>query len=90
MWIDSPGRLADIYVFAWHGRDDDCANHTDPGQWLFFAVAERDLPKNQKSIGLGRLKGNRHAMRRSRPAGRGRNDVLTGARAQGRPKAPAA
>lgn len=57
VWIDSPGRLADIYVFAWHGRDDDRANHTDPGQWLFFAVAERDLPKNQKSIGLGRLKG---------------------------------
>ena len=57
VWIDSPSRLADIYVFAWHGRDDDRANHTDPGQWLFFAVAERDLPKNQKSIGLGRLKG---------------------------------
>ena len=56
VWLDSPGRQADIYVFAWHGRDDDHADHTDPGQWLFFAVAERDLPKSQKSIGLGRLK----------------------------------
>ena len=56
VWIDSPSRQADIYVFAWHGCDDDRANHTDPGQWLFFAVAERDLPKDQKSIGLARLK----------------------------------
>ena len=57
VWIDSPGRQADIYVFAWHERDDDHADHTDPGQWLFFAVAERDLPKGQKSIGLGPLEG---------------------------------
>ena len=56
VWIDSPGRQADIYVFAWHGRDDDRADHTDSGQWLFFAAAEHDLPENQKSIGLGRLK----------------------------------
>ena len=56
MWIDSPGRQADIYVFAWHRRDDDDADHTDPGQWLFFAVAERDLPKSQKSIGLAGLR----------------------------------
>ena len=57
VWIDSPGRQADIYVFAWHGRDDDCADHADSRQWLFFSVAERDLPEGQKSIGLGRLKG---------------------------------
>ena len=57
VWIDSPGRQADIYVFAWHGRDDDHADHTDSGQWLFFVVAERDLPESQKSIGLGRLEG---------------------------------
>ncbi len=56
VWIDTPGRQADMYVFAWHGRDDDRADHTDSGQWLFFVVAERDLPENQKSIGLGRLK----------------------------------
>jgi len=56
VWIDSSGRQADVYVFAWHGRNDDRADQTDAGQWLFFAVAERDLPKSQKSIGLGRLK----------------------------------
>ena len=54
-WVDSPGRQADVYVFAWHGRDDDHADHTDPGQWRFFVVAERDLPQGQKSIGLKRL-----------------------------------
>ena len=54
-WIDTPGRHADAYVFAWHGRDDDHADHTDPQQWRFFVVAERDLPQGQKSIGLKRL-----------------------------------
>ena len=54
-WIDSPGRPADAYVFAWHGRDDDDADHTDPAQWCFFVVAERDLPQGRKSIGLRRL-----------------------------------
>ncbi len=56
-WMDSPGRPADIYVFAWHDeRRDDSAGHRDPGQWLFFVVAEQDLPRNQKSIGLAGLK----------------------------------
>ena len=54
-WIDSPGRQADVYAFAWHGRDDEHADHTDFRQWRFFVVAERDLPRNQKSIRLGRL-----------------------------------
>ena len=54
-WIDSPGRQADVYVFAWHGHDDDQADHTDPQQWCFFVVAEQDLPQAQKSIGLKRL-----------------------------------
>ena len=45
-----------MYVFAWHGRKDDHANHIDPGQWCFFAVAERDLPQGQKTIGLKQLK----------------------------------
>ena len=27
-WVDSPGRQADVYVFAWHGRDDDQAPTT--------------------------------------------------------------
>ena len=54
-WIDFPGRQADVYDFAWHGRDDDHADHMDPGQWRLFVVAERDLPQGQKSIGLRRF-----------------------------------
>ena len=56
-WVDSLGRPADLYVFAWHGeRRDGYADHRDPDQWLFFVVAERDLPKSRKRIGLTRLK----------------------------------
>ena len=50
-----PGQ-AHLYVFAWHGRSDERADQRDPEQWRFFVVAESDLPRNQKSIGLARLK----------------------------------
>ena len=54
-WIESPGRLADIYVFAWHpGRHRGRADHRDHEQWHFFAVAEKDLP-NREMIGLSAL-----------------------------------
>ena len=56
-WVDSPGRPADIYVFAWHDeRREEYANHSDPRQWLFFVVAEQHLPGNRKSIGLTGLR----------------------------------
>ena len=55
-WVDSPGRQAHLYVFAWHGRSDERADQRDPEQWRFFVLAEQDLPRNQKSIGLARLK----------------------------------
>ncbi len=56
-WVNSPGRPADLYVFAWHDeRRDGSVNHRDANQWLFFVVAEQDLPKNQKTIGLTGLK----------------------------------
>lgn len=56
-WVDFPGRPADLYVFAWHDeRRDGYAEHRDPNKWLFFVVAEQDLPKNQKHIGLTGLK----------------------------------
>lgn len=54
-WIQRPGRQADLYVFAWHGRRDEHADHRDPGQWQFFVVAERSLPAGQKSIRLSKL-----------------------------------
>ena len=56
-WVNSPGRPADLYVFAWHDeRRDGYADHRDTNQWLFFVVAEQDLPKNRKKIGLTGLK----------------------------------
>ena len=56
-WVDAPGRLADIYVFAWHGRAGH--KHTDQrdaNQWDFFVLAENLLPDNQKSIGLSKIR----------------------------------
>ncbi len=56
-WQDFPGRPEDIYVFAWHGeRHNGYADHRDTSQWLFFIVAEQDLPENRKRIGLAGLK----------------------------------
>ena len=54
-WIERPGRQADLYVFAWHGRQDELADHRDPGQWRFLVVAESSLPAGQKSIRLSKL-----------------------------------
>ncbi|MDE0478054.1 MAG: hypothetical protein OXI13_00335 [Gammaproteobacteria bacterium] len=56
-WVEKPGRPADVYVFAWHGeRASEITNHTNPDQWRFYVVAARDLPENQKTIGLSALK----------------------------------
>ena len=56
-WVDSPGRPADLYVIAWHDeRRSGHADHRDPNQWLFFVVAEQDLPTDGKNIGLAGLK----------------------------------
>ena len=47
------GVWRNLYVFAWHNESrDGYADHRDANQWLFFVVAEQDLPKNRKSIGL--------------------------------------
>ena len=54
-WVADPGRLADVYVFAWHGKADEQADHRDATQWRFFVVAERLLPTGQKNVGLSRL-----------------------------------
>jgi hypothetical protein len=57
-WIPGSGRNAEIFIFAWHDRTDERADHRDAEQWQFFVVSERDLP-DQKSIGLSTLR--RHA-----------------------------
>ncbi|MEO7564138.1 MAG: hypothetical protein ABIR63_07320 [Sphingomicrobium sp.] len=54
-WIDGVGRNAEIYIFGWHGRTDEGADHRVPDQWQFFVVAERDLPA-QKSLSLSTLR----------------------------------
>ena len=57
VWINASGRLAHIYVFAWHpDTDPELADHRAPQQWLFFPVPAPQLPALQKSIGLARLK----------------------------------
>jgi hypothetical protein len=53
-WIEEVGRHADVYVFGWHDRTDDKADHREPHQWQFFVVAERDLPA-QKTISFSVL-----------------------------------
>jgi hypothetical protein len=50
-WVAEPGRNADLFVFAWHPRTDEAADHRDPRQWLFHVVAEPKLPP-RKSISL--------------------------------------
>jgi hypothetical protein len=55
VWVDHPGRNADVYVLAWHGRYDDGADQRDETQWEYYVVPARSLP-NQKSIGLARVR----------------------------------
>lgn len=50
-WVPAPGRLADIYIFAWHPIVAQAtADHRDPTQWVFFVVPSGELPPNQKTI----------------------------------------
>ena len=54
-WVNSIGRLADAYIFAWHGDETDTADHRDAGQWEFFVVRSDRLPE-QSYIGLNPLR----------------------------------
>ena len=54
VFVERPGRNADVYVFAWNAGTDETADQREPATWEFYVVAERDLPA-QKSIGLGPL-----------------------------------
>ncbi|MHA6643739.1 hypothetical protein [Mesorhizobium sp. A623] len=56
-WIPTPGRNADIYVFAYHPVTDDAvADHRDPSQWLFYVVEESGLPRVAKTISLAAVR----------------------------------
>ena len=52
--LDTPQRLTDLYLFAWHPEIGSKADHRRTDQWRFYVLAESDLP-NQKSIALPRL-----------------------------------
>lgn len=56
-WIESAGRPADLYVFAWHPHfvPAELVDHTDPEQWEFYLLPERLLPSGQKTISLSSL-----------------------------------
>lgn len=48
-------RFADIYIFAWHPKDNpDSADHRRAEQWQFFVAPEHRLP-DQKTISLNPL-----------------------------------
>ena len=58
-WVGSvpaprTARIADTYVFAWHGESSLSADHRNISQWKFFVVSAGRLP-NQKTISLNPL-----------------------------------
>ncbi len=54
-WVQSEGRNADIYVFAYHPQSGEDSDHRNPIQWEFYGIAAKDLPP-QRTISLGRLR----------------------------------
>ncbi len=54
-WTVSPGRPAQIYVFAWNGVYGPATDHRDPSQWDFFVVPTILLPA-QKTLSLSTLR----------------------------------
>ena len=55
VFVERPGRNADVYVFAWNaGTEEEAADQREPATWDFHVIAERRLPP-QRSIGLGPL-----------------------------------
>ena len=55
VFINEPGRAADIYVFAFHPLLDEVTDHREPGQWEFYPVLTVNLPATQR-IGLGAVR----------------------------------
>ena len=55
--IAPPDRLAEIYIFAWHGETrESAADHRAPEQWRFLVVPTKSLRANLRSVGLHDLK----------------------------------
>jgi len=54
-YVHSNRRAADIYVLAYHGRNDDSADHRDPNQWEFFVLPSAQIPPVAR-IALGSVR----------------------------------
>jgi hypothetical protein len=54
VWLAEPGRNADIFIFGWHPRTDEEADHRQTNQWQFYVMHERHLPP-QSSVKLAGL-----------------------------------
>jgi hypothetical protein len=54
-WIARRHRPAHIYVFAYHPRTDEAADHCDPTQWEFYVVPTAILPPDDE-IDLARVR----------------------------------
>lgn len=55
--VEPPDRLAEIYVFAWHGEErETVADDRAPEQWRLFVVPATSLRPKQSDIGLLDLK----------------------------------
>ena len=55
-WVEQPGRLADIYIFAWHPETrESIVDHREPEQWTFCVLRTETLPAAQRSISLARV-----------------------------------
>lgn len=61
-WIAVAGRLADLYIFAWHDGPDQ----RDSNDWEFFVISADCLPAAQKTIGLSVIRGMTETVRASR------------------------
>ena len=48
--IEGSQRLAEIYIFAWHGVDTDECDQRNVRQWEFLVSASSKLPDGQKTI----------------------------------------
>ncbi len=57
VWIPTPGRNAELYVFAFHPvTDPEIADHRDPNQWQFFVVPEPELSRTARTISLSAVR----------------------------------
>jgi hypothetical protein len=55
-WAPTPGRCAQIYVFAWHPIFGPEADHRNPDQWEFYVVPATSLPDGRRTIGRTGIK----------------------------------